>query len=167
MTSNLDDLQQGYLGQLRRVDAAAAAATKSSPLPTLPQAVAEAIMPEAVPGAGAGGPSWSAPPNAPPGAVSAGTGAASAGADGESPAIDNRGGLGGFSRMLAIFTHHSKLKVIAAIPRSSTRQSSSILSSIEFDRDSTAFATAGAPPCLFFPPGEETCLVIRTLIHDP
>ena len=34
-------------------------------------------------------------------------------------------------------------QVIAELPRASTRQSSSILSSIEFDRDSQVFATAG------------------------
>lgn len=35
------------------------------------------------------------------------------------------------------------VQVVAQVPRASARQSSAILSSIEFDRDATLFATAG------------------------
>jgi hypothetical protein len=35
------------------------------------------------------------------------------------------------------------MQVVAQVPRASARQSSAILSSIEFDRDTTLFATAG------------------------
>ena len=35
------------------------------------------------------------------------------------------------------------LQVVAQLPRASIRQSAAILSSIEFDRDSAVFATAG------------------------
>ncbi|KAK9916220.1 hypothetical protein WJX75_000186 [Coccomyxa subellipsoidea] len=53
------------------------------------------------------------------------------------------GGLAEFSRMLSVFTHCSKLKVVAELPRASARQQAAILSSIEFDRDRAVFATAG------------------------
>ncbi|KAL0026516.1 hypothetical protein WJX77_004268 [Trebouxia sp. C0004] len=52
-------------------------------------------------------------------------------------------GLAEFSRMLSVFTHCGRLKVIAQLLRPSNQHSSSILSSIEFDRDSEVFATAG------------------------
>lgn len=45
-------------------------------------------------------------------------------------------GLAEFSRVLSVFTQCSRLKMVAQLPRASSRQSSSILSSIEFDRDS-------------------------------
>ncbi len=45
-------------------------------------------------------------------------------------------GLAEFSRMLSVFTHCGRLKVIAQLLRPSNQHSSSILSSIEFDRDS-------------------------------
>lgn len=45
-------------------------------------------------------------------------------------------GLAEFSRMLSVFTHCAKLKVIAQLPRTSNAHCSNILSSIEFDRDS-------------------------------
>ncbi|KAK9823349.1 hypothetical protein WJX72_002097 [[Myrmecia] bisecta] len=72
-------------------------------------------------------------------AANGGSAAAKGTADGTAAAA----GLAEFSRMLSVFTHCGKLKVIAQLPRASTRQSSSILSSIEFDRDSQVFATAG------------------------
>ena len=50
------------------------------------------------------------------------------------PADDE--GLAEFSRMLSVFTHCGRLKVIAQLLRPSNQHSSSILSSIEFDRDS-------------------------------
>lgn len=59
---------------------------------------------------------------------------ASNGQNGHVGAVD--AGLAEFSRMLSVLTNCSRLKVIAQLPRASTRQSSSILSSIEFDRDS-------------------------------
>lgn len=52
-------------------------------------------------------------------------------------------GLHEFSRMLAVLMRCNKLKVLAEIPRPSLRQSSSIISSVEFDRDGLLFATAG------------------------
>lgn len=52
-------------------------------------------------------------------------------------------GLAEFSRMLSVFTHCGRLKVVAQLLRPSNQHSSSILSSIEFDRDSEVFATAG------------------------
>ena len=45
-------------------------------------------------------------------------------------------GLAEFSRMLSVFTHCGRLKVVAQLLRPSNQHSSSILSSIEFDRDS-------------------------------
>ena len=48
-----------------------------------------------------------------------------------------------FSRMLSVLTRFNKLQVIAEIPRPSLRQASSIISSVEFDRDGLLFATAG------------------------
>ena len=45
-------------------------------------------------------------------------------------------GLADFSRMLSVFTHCGRLKVVAQLLRPSNQHSSSILSSIEFDRDS-------------------------------
>ena len=45
-------------------------------------------------------------------------------------------GLAEFSRMLSVFTHCGRLKVMAQLLRPSNQHSSSILSSIEFDRDS-------------------------------
>ena len=44
-------------------------------------------------------------------------------------------GLAEFSRMLLVFTHCARLKVIAQLPRTSNAHCSNILSSIEFDRD--------------------------------
>lgn len=44
-------------------------------------------------------------------------------------------GLAEFSRMLSVFTHCARLKVIAQLPRTSNAHCSNILSSIEFDRD--------------------------------
>lgn len=52
-------------------------------------------------------------------------------------------GLQEFSRILSVLTQCNKLKVIAEIPRSALRQASSIISSVEFDRDGALFATAG------------------------
>lgn len=45
-------------------------------------------------------------------------------------------GLAEFSRMLSVFTHCGRLKVVAQLLQPSNQHSSSILSSIEFDRDS-------------------------------
>ena len=45
-------------------------------------------------------------------------------------------GLAEFSRMLSVFTHCGRLKVVAQLLRPTNQHSSSILSSIEFDRDS-------------------------------
>ena len=50
------------------------------------------------------------------------------------PAADES--LAEFSRMLSVFTHCGRLKVTAQLLRPSNQHSSSILSSIEFDRDS-------------------------------
>ncbi|KAK9844035.1 hypothetical protein WJX81_002531 [Elliptochloris bilobata] len=69
--------------------------------------------------------------------------AAAAGGAGPVGAVLAGGGLAEFSRMLSVFTHCSKLRVIAQLPRASTRQSAAILSSIDFDRDGAIFATAG------------------------
>ena len=44
-------------------------------------------------------------------------------------------GLAEFSRMLSVFTHCGRLKVVAQLLRPTNQHSSSILSSIEFDRD--------------------------------
>ena len=48
-------------------------------------------------------------------------------------------GLAEFSRMLSVFTHCGRLKLLAQLLRPSNQHSSSILSSIEFDRDSEVF----------------------------
>lgn len=45
--------------------------------------------------------------------------------------------------MLSVLTRCNKLKVVAEIPRPSLRQSSSIISSLEFDPEGGLFATAG------------------------
>ena len=50
------------------------------------------------------------------------------------PAADDS--LAEFSRMLSVFTHCGRLKATAQLLRPSNQHSSSILSSIEFDRDS-------------------------------
>jgi len=67
--------------------------------------------------------------------------------DGEAPAAPIEGavddGLKEFSRILSVLTRKNKLRVLAEIPRPSLRQTSSIISSIEFDRDGALFATAG------------------------
>ena len=54
-------------------------------------------------------------------------------------------GLAEFSRMLSVFTHCGRLKVIAQLLRPSNQHSSSILSSIEFDRDSEVNLTFPDP----------------------
>ena len=54
-------------------------------------------------------------------------------------------GLAEFSRMLSVFTHCGRLKVIAQLLRPSNQHSSSILSSIEFDRDSEVHLTFPDP----------------------
>lgn len=48
-----------------------------------------------------------------------------------------------FSQILSVLNHCNRLTVRAEIPRPSLRQSSSIISSIEFDKDGTLFASAG------------------------
>lgn len=57
------------------------------------------------------------------------------------PIVD--AGLHEFSRMLSVLSRCNHLRHIATIPRPSLRQSSSIVSSLEFDRDGGLFATAG------------------------
>jgi len=57
------------------------------------------------------------------------------------PIVDE--GLHEFSRMLSVLSRCNHLRHIATIPRPSLRQSSSIVSSLEFDRDGGFFATAG------------------------
>ena len=61
-------------------------------------------------------------------------------------------GLAEFSRMLSVFTHCGRLKVVAQLQRSSNQHSSSILSSIEFDRDSEvgwSHVSNCMPSCMF------------------
>ena len=57
-------------------------------------------------------------------------------------AIDDSG-LKEFSKILSTLTHCNKLKIVAEVPRPSLRRSSSIISSVEFDREGKLFATAG------------------------
>lgn len=52
-------------------------------------------------------------------------------------------GLEDFSKMLSVLSTFNQLKTLATIPRPSLRQTSSIVSSLEFDRDGSLFATAG------------------------
>lgn len=61
--------------------------------------------------------------------------------DSGAAAIDNT--LQEFSRMLTALSHCSQLSLLAEIPRPSLRQSSSIISSIDYSRDGSLFATAG------------------------
>lgn len=56
------------------------------------------------------------------------------------PGVD---ALNEFSRILSVLTECNKLRIVAEIPRPSLLQSSSIISSVEFDRDGSLFASAG------------------------
>jgi len=58
-------------------------------------------------------------------------------------------GLAEFSRMLSVFTHCGRLKVIAQLLRPSNQHSSSILSSIEFDRDSEVHLSFPHPTWMY------------------
>jgi E3 ubiquitin-protein ligase RFWD2 len=71
--------------------------------------------------------------------------AAACGAPGAAPANTGAvdGGLQEFSRLLSVLTRCSRLRVLAEVPRPSLRQSSSIISCVEYDRDGALFATAG------------------------
>lgn len=64
-------------------------------------------------------------------------------------------GLAEFSRMLSVFTHCARLKVIAQLPRTSNAHCSNILSSIEFDRDAQVSLAA----CL--------SLLCCCMLHEP
>jgi len=52
-------------------------------------------------------------------------------------------GLREFSRILSTLTYSNRLKIVAQIPRPSLQSSSSIISSVEYDREGKMFATAG------------------------
>jgi E3 ubiquitin-protein ligase RFWD2 len=76
-------------------------------------------------------------------------------------------GLQEFSRMLSVLSRCNRLTPIAEIPRPSLRQASSIISSVEFDRDGTLFATAGVSKRISV---FEHATVVRapgTLVHCP
>jgi E3 ubiquitin-protein ligase RFWD2 len=82
-----------------------------------------------------GGGAGAVPPGAAPAEARGGGGAAGA--------ADVDDGLAEFSRMLSSLTRCSRLRLVAEIPRPSLRAASSIISSVEFDRDGGLFATAG------------------------
>jgi WD40 repeat protein len=76
-------------------------------------------------------------------------------------------GLQEFSRLLSVLSRCNRLTPIAEIPRPSLRQASSIISSVEFDRDGTLFATAGVSKRISV---FEHATVVRapgTLVHCP
>lgn len=76
-------------------------------------------------------------------------------------------GLQEFSRLLSVLSRCNRLTPIAEIPRPSLRQASSIISSVEFDRDGTLFATAGVSKRISV---FEHAAVVRapgTLVHCP
>ena len=76
-------------------------------------------------------------------------------------------GLHEFSRLLSVLSRCNRLIPIAEIPRPSLRQASSIISSVEFDRDGTLFATAGVSKRISV---FEHATVVRapgTLVHCP
>ena len=76
-------------------------------------------------------------------------------------------GLQEFSRLLSVLSRYNRLVPIAEIPRPSLRQASSIISSVEFDREGTLFATAGVSKRISV---FEHAAVLRspgTLVHCP
>ncbi len=76
-------------------------------------------------------------------------------------------GLHEFSRLLSVLSRCNRLTPIAEIPRPSLRQASSIISSVEFDRDGTLFATAGVSKRISV---FEHATIVRapgTLVHCP
>lgn len=76
-------------------------------------------------------------------------------------------GLQEFSRLLAVLSRCNKLIPVAEIPRPSLRQASSIISSVEFDREGGLFATAGVSKRISV---FEHAAVLRspgTLVHCP
>lgn len=76
-------------------------------------------------------------------------------------------GLQEFSRLLSVLSRCNKLIPVAEIPRPSLRQASSIISSVEFDREGSLFATAGVSKRISV---FEHAAVLRssgTLVHCP
>lgn len=71
-------------------------------------------------------------------------------------------GLAEFSRMLSVFAHCGRLKVVAQLLRPSNQHSSSILSSIEFDRDSEVY---WLQQCLVHPDQCCFCLLGAPLMY--
>lgn len=95
------------------------------------------------------------------------------GGDGVAPMASSREGaivdpgLQEFSRMLSVLTRCNKLRQVAEIPRPSLRQTSSIISSVEFDRDGTLFATAGVSKRISVFEHASVLRANRTLVHCP
>lgn len=130
IASQFEDLQQCYL-RLRAAHLAAGAAGGSAAAAAAAAAAAGGEGGTAGPAGGAGHGAAAAL------AADAAEAAAAAG-----PLIDE--GLQEFSRLLSVITRCNKLKCVAEIPRPSPRPgSSSIISSLEFDRQGALFATAG------------------------
>ena len=76
-------------------------------------------------------------------------------------------GLQEFSRLLSSLSRCNKLRTVAEIPRPSLRQSSLIISSVEFDREGALFATAGVSKRISV---FEHAAIVRTpgtLVHCP
>lgn len=80
-------------------------------------------------------------------------------------AIDE--GLHEFSRLLSVLSRCNRLVPLAEIPRPALRQASSIISSVEFDRDGGLFATAGVSKRISVFEHAAVARAPRPLVHCP
>ncbi len=135
IASQFDDLQSCYL----RIRAERLAGTsRSDPPRSDPPCSADA---DAHPGTAAPAPAAAGALSSGPAGGGGHAGGGGGGGNWGGPVLD--ADLQDFGRMLGMLSRCSRLEVIAEIPQPSLHQSSNIVSSLEFDRDGTLFATAG------------------------